>query len=248
MKLHLGWVGGDPPRVVREAVERASSWPGADVTLHVGEDLVPGHRLAAMEARGVTPHMRSDIQRHAILERFGGLWLDADVVLIQDPAAWTAGWDRYTAVRLVGSGGPVGTDLIYVPAGWPGWPAVNAYIDARLADGRRLGTLDLASTMIQKLSRVYPELFHILPPGDRFPFDQRSYTSASVVARGFNPSSATPRAARPGLGDMVAAGLDAIGVTQDRVQSVATRVGIRDCGCKRRQQRLNELGRRIGIG
>ena len=54
---------------------------------------------------------------------------------------------------------------------------------------------------------------------------------------------AYPRA-RPGLGDMVAAGLAAIGITKERVSSV---VG-GDCGCKKRQEALNALGRRIGIG
>ena len=54
---------------------------------------------------------------------------------------------------------------------------------------------------------------------------------------------AYPRA-RPGLGDMVAAGLSAIGVTKERVSAA---VG-GDCGCAKRQQQLNELGRRIGIG
>lgn len=53
---------------------------------------------------------------------------------------------------------------------------------------------------------------------------------------------------KPGLGDMVAAGLDAVGITKDRVQAVASRVGIKDCGCRKRQQRLNEIGRKLGIG
>jgi hypothetical protein len=47
-----------------------------------------------------------------------------------------------------------------------------------------------------------------------------------------------------GLGDMVAAGLSAIGITKERVSAV---VG-GDCGCGARQQKLNELGRKIGIG
>jgi hypothetical protein len=47
-----------------------------------------------------------------------------------------------------------------------------------------------------------------------------------------------------GLGDMVAAGLSAIGITKDRVSALAGG----DCGCSKRQQQLNELGRRIGIG
>lgn len=49
---------------------------------------------------------------------------------------------------------------------------------------------------------------------------------------------------RPGLGDMVAAGLSAIGITKERVSAV---VG-GDCGCGKRQEQLNELGRKIGIG
>lgn len=48
-----------------------------------------------------------------------------------------------------------------------------------------------------------------------------------------------------GLGDMVAAGLEAIGITKARV---AAALGVTDCGCNQRQQALNALGRRLGIG
>ena len=48
----------------------------------------------------------------------------------------------------------------------------------------------------------------------------------------------------PGLGDMVAAGLEAVGITKERVSAA---IG-RDCGCKGRQEALNAIGRRIGIG
>ena len=54
---------------------------------------------------------------------------------------------------------------------------------------------------------------------------------------------AYPRA-KPGLGDMVAAGLSAIGITKERVSKA---VG-GDCGCAKRQEALNALGRKIGIG
>ena len=57
---------------------------------------------------------------------------------------------------------------------------------------------------------------------------------------------AYPRA-KPGLGDMVAAGLDAIGVTKERVQAVASAVGVKDCGCAKRQAALNRLGEKIGL-
>jgi hypothetical protein len=42
-----------------------------------------------------------------------------------------------------------------------------------------------------------------------------------------------------GLGDMVAAGLDAIGITKERAQAVASAFGVSDCGCAARQEALN---------
>jgi len=55
---------------------------------------------------------------------------------------------------------------------------------------------------------------------------------------------AYPRAAKPGLGDWVKAGLSAIGITEERVSKA---IG-RPCGCSKRVEALNEFGRRIGIG
>jgi hypothetical protein len=43
---------------------------------------------------------------------------------------------------------------------------------------------------------------------------------------------------------MVAAGLSALGITEERVSKL---VG-GDCGCSKRKQFLNQLGRKIGIG
>ena len=50
--------------------------------------------------------------------------------------------------------------------------------------------------------------------------------------------------ARPGLGDMVAAGLAAVGITKERVSAA---IG-RPCNCGARQEALNAIGRRLGIG
>ena len=49
---------------------------------------------------------------------------------------------------------------------------------------------------------------------------------------------------KPGLGDMLKAGLSAIGITEERVSAA---IG-RPCGCSERAEKLNELGRKIGIG
>lgn len=48
----------------------------------------------------------------------------------------------------------------------------------------------------------------------------------------------------PGLGDIVAAGLSAVGITKERVSRL---VG-GDCGCAKRQEALNKLGHKLGIG
>jgi len=57
---------------------------------------------------------------------------------------------------------------------------------------------------------------------------------------------AYPRA-KSGLGDMVATGLSAVGITKERVQAVASKVGIKDCGCAKRQAALNRLGEKLGL-
>ena len=49
---------------------------------------------------------------------------------------------------------------------------------------------------------------------------------------------AYPRA-KAGLGDMVADGLAAVGITKERVQAVAAKVGVKDCGCRKRQAAMN---------
>ena len=51
-----------------------------------------------------------------------------------------------------------------------------------------------------------------------------------------------------GLGDMVASGLESVGITKARAQAVASAVGVSDCGCGQRQQALNEWGYAVGIG
>ena len=49
---------------------------------------------------------------------------------------------------------------------------------------------------------------------------------------------------KPGLGDIVKAGLSAIGITEQRVSKA---IG-KPCGCGKRAEKLNELGRKFGIG
>jgi hypothetical protein len=46
---------------------------------------------------------------------------------------------------------------------------------------------------------------------------------------------------------MVAAGLSAVGITKERAQAVASAVGVKDCGCRKRQAALNRLGEKLGL-
>lgn len=59
-----------------------------------------------------------------------------------------------------------------------------------------------------------------------------------------HPGKNIPSPRQMGLGDMVASGLSAVGITKERVSKI---IG-RDCGCSKRQQSLNELGKKFGIG
>jgi len=52
-----------------------------------------------------------------------------------------------------------------------------------------------------------------------------------------------PRA-KPGLGDRVASALAAVGITKERVSKALGK----PCSCAKRQAKLNELGRKFGIG
>lgn len=49
------------------------------------------------------------------------------------------------------------------------------------------------------------------------------------------------KAASRGLGDVVADGLSAIGITKELAQKAAKAVGLKDCGCDGRQKALNDL-------
>ena len=76
------------------------------------------------------------------------------------------------------------------------------------------------------------------------------FDSNAVCVRCGQTASAknVKRNCRPGLGDMVATGLAAVGITKERAQAVANAVGVKDCGCAGRQEALNRAGYALGIG
>lgn len=81
--------------------------------------------------------------------------------------------------------------------------------------------------------------------------DQRGYTLAEVqgcIVHDHGNGKITVDETHPayphprkGLGDHVADGLAAVGITKERVRKVLGR----DCGCKKRQEMLNKLGQKV---
>lgn len=70
------------------------------------------------------------------------------------------------------------------------------------------------------------------------------YSTQTQAGTAYHVCSTSMPAQKPGLGDIVASGLAAVGITKERAQAVASAVGVKDCGCKKRQAKLNELGHR----
>lgn len=71
-----------------------------------------------------------------------------------------------------------------------------------------------------------------------------SVSGETVTVDELHPAYPRHPKPKPGLGDMVKAGLSAVGITEERVSKA---IG-RPCGCGKRVQALNELGRKLGIG
>lgn len=64
------------------------------------------------------------------------------------------------------------------------------------------------------------------------------YSIQAQAGTAYHVCSTGPQPSKPGLGDMVKAGLSAVGITEARVSKA---IG-KPCGCGKRAAKLNELG------
>jgi len=68
------------------------------------------------------------------------------------------------------------------------------------------------------------------------------FTTGACPACGFRGRSGLRRnCTKPGLGDLVEKMLTAVGITKQRVAKITGK----PCGCQKRQEALNRLGRKI---
>lgn len=236
MIVHTAWLGNpssdalaclsrlqnlDPACEVRHYTDGSEVWPEWQSTFDSLEN---------------NPRMQSDLLRHSLLRKYGGLWLDLDVTLTVSPKHLVSGWDDYTVLRLIPRSPWAATDIIYATVGWSGWSVVDEYV-ASVDTSKRLSHLAFAHDMILWASRAGAPVC-VLDDSRLYPCRKMDITSDALVVRCGQDVIA-------GLGDMVAAGLSAIGITPERVSKA---LGVKDCGCKKRAEALNRIGRKFGIG
>jgi hypothetical protein len=88
----------------------------------------------------------------------------------------------------------------------------------------------------------------LFPKGKPFVLCPTPYRESPVPAQP-TPEGAEEQGGAAGLGDMAAAALGAVGITKERAQAVAEKLGVKDCGCNRRQKWMNEMGNKyLGLG
>lgn len=218
------------------AVTATLTTPHASLVLWHGRQ--PACACCTQEVTGVTPIMGMSLDRYV-----GGpvrMWLEEDMIPVR---AWSV--DDYPG-RLVAAQGNV--------HGQP-WPALlikrdegepaSAIVPQRFVrDGGCPDWLpaDLCEPALAANSKVLGS--HFLHLDKMYATGVPEAAAKDELLELLRQRYADAPPASPGLGDMVAAGLSAVGITPERVSAV---IG-RPCGCKERQAKLNDIGRRFGIG
>lgn len=238
MHVHMAWMGDGGDQAQAQAEKIAAANPDCTITLHTDGREVWEPWRATYDAVHFNRRMQSDILRHSLLRRYGGLWLDVDVQPLVPLRHMVAGFCGYTAVALLPSGW-VGTDIIYVDETFDGWSLFDDYIARQDVSKLPLSALLFAHTMLMAVRRAGGQI-NILRDPLAFPCNRGSVSQSALALRCRQTLPA-------GLGDLVAAGLAAIGITKERAQAVAQALGIEDCGCPKRQAALNRLGQKLGL-
>ena len=130
-RIHRFWRGPAHPMTAftRAAIE--SSCPGAVLTDWDDESLAAEDLLLAENLADDDPRHVANVARYALLHRYGGLWLDHDVVVLADlttaRSPWTAGWGRARegcAMWFPNSGHPLALQLFGAAVSAPAGPSV----------------------------------------------------------------------------------------------------------------------------
>lgn len=234
MIIHCIWLGPQSKNADRAALAIERSTRGHDFRYHrTDQELWPSWGSKYQQVSH-NQHMASDFVRHSVLRRYPGLYLDLDVTLRVQAEELVKTWTTYTALAL--SPLPViGTDVLYVPNEFEHWHLFDAYILTKDL-GEKISYLAFAHDMLSAVFRADATAIRVERDASQYPcHPQDAAVDSKVLRCGLQPA---------GLGDRVASALAAVGITKERVSKALGK----PCGCAKRQQRLNELGRRLGIG
>jgi hypothetical protein len=181
MIVHVAWLGSPSQKATAAAEALQKSLPHHDVRFHRDDSLLWDGWMGAYERIAHNPYAASDLLRHSVLRRAPGLWLDLDVRLAADPDQLVASWDRYTVLRIPGTSW-AGTDVIYVPAGWPHWHLVDEYIDSLDLSAAK-GYLLFAHDMISAVWRRNRESIAVVDNAELYPCAPAHLTAKALVLR-----------------------------------------------------------------
>jgi hypothetical protein len=235
MIIHTIWLGPQSTPADRSAMAIERSVKGHDFRYHRADDHLWESWQDKYQQVSHNRHMASDLLRHSVLRRWPGLYLDLDARLRVPADDLVEHWHTYTALALAPL--PViGTDVLYAPSSFGKWHRFDEYILQKHL-GPKISYLAFAHDMLAAVYRADPTAIRVERDARQYPCHPRDVTVGSKVLR--------CDAKAPGLGDHVASALSAVGITKERVSKALGR----PCGCKQRQQKMNDWGRKwLGIG
>ena len=172
--VHMVWLGEG---MDFSAVERAVN-AGGEVRLYTDDEVLMPQWRWAYDTLATVPQMKSDLLRLSALRRYGGLYLDFDVLIRKDIDEIVKGWDGFVVPTMCHTLFKPG-DIQYCPADWPHWDRIDAFI-AACSDEKPpylLFTHVMFDTMF--------DIVHPIDDCDRFPTSQDVATDNAVVWRGF---------------------------------------------------------------
>lgn len=179
--------------------------------------------------------MKSDLIRLAALRQHGGIYFDIDVSLRVPPRDIAKHLPPPFSVVCLDPAPFLGGDVISCNAGYPHWGKVDEYVASFVGKTGPRSFIAFTHYLFAFLNQQ--NALSVVCDKSAFPYKASDFCESSLACRGFD-------APKPGLGDRVASALAAVGITKERVSKALGR----PCGCPKRQQRLNELGRKLGIG
>ena len=221
---------------VQQSVDALRSKCRADqFFLHQTPALLPKQWRSVYDEYCVLNQMKSDLIRLAALRQHGGIYFDLDVSLLASPQDIARRFSTGFSVACLDPAPFFGGDIILCDKAYAHWGKVDGYVSGFIGKTGPKSFIAFTHYLFAFLNQQ--NALSVVCDKSAFPYRASDFCESSLVCRGF----AVPKL---GLGDRVASALAAVGITKERVSKALGK----PCGCAKRQAKLNELGRKFGIG